>query len=415
MTDENSNETKSKSKSNEKSESESESNTLQLEKFNKIITDFSNDLLITFPELQDKINELNSDSTNSNTNTSNNTTYNYCVEMYPKIFFEILYENASLFENDCFLLPNINFSLLMKESISEKTKKTIWKYLQLILFCVLEKVNSAKSFGDTSKIFEGVEGEELHKKIAETMNEMKNLFVDSSNTEGFENMGMDPEKMKTHLDELMNGKIGTLAKEIAEEASKTIGNEEEFIQNVMKNPQKILSLVKNIGGKLEEKISSGQVKESELLEEATQIMDKIQDIPGLKEMMSKMGLNGKMDFKGMANKMQQHMKGSKTKERLQKKRETNLKEKEAKSNVKEKETFISQTTEDTFVVKIGESPQKSTKRKKKVKKVKKVKSGIINEKDTICKNKIIDENEIINENEIIDENEIINENEIISE
>ena len=229
--------TDEKSVPNEKSEK------LQLEKFNKIITDFSNDLIITFPELKDKINEL--------IPNNDNNTYNYCVDMYPKIFFEILYENSSLFEKDCFLLPNINFTLLMKESISEKTKKTIWKYLQLILFCVLEKVNSAKSFGDTSKIFEGVEGEELHKKIAETMNEMKHLFVDSSNTDTFEHM--DPEKMKTHLDELMNGKIGTLAKEIAEEAAKTIGNEEEFIQNVMKNPQKILSLVKNIGGKLEEK------------------------------------------------------------------------------------------------------------------------------------------------------------------
>jgi len=397
-------------KSNEKDSNE-KSETLQLEKFNKIITDFSNDLLITFPELQDKINELN------NSDSNNTTTYTYCVDMYPKIFFEILYENSSLFEKDCFLLPNINFTLLMKESISEKTKKTIWKYLQLILFCVLEKVNSAKSFGDTSKIFEGVEGEELHKKIAETMNEMKHLFVDSSNTEGFENMDMDPEKMKTHLDELMNGKIGTLAKEIAEEAAKTIGNEEEFIQNVMKNPQKILSLVKNIGGKLEEKISSGQVKESELLEEATQIMDKIQDIPGLKEMMSKMGLNGKMDFKGMANKMQQHMKGSKTKERLQKKRETNLKEKEAKSNmnvnanvteVKEKEAFISQTTEDTFVVKIGDSPQKSTKRKKKVKKVKRVKNVNIN---VNVKSENIDEN--IDEIDTINMDENINE--IISE
>jgi hypothetical protein len=161
---------------------------------------------------------------------------------------------------------------------------------------------------------------------------------------------MDPEKMKSHLDELMNGKIGTLAKEIAEEAKNSIGDEKEFMQNVMKNPQKILSLVKNIGGKLEEKISSGQVKESELLEEATQIMDKIQDIPGLKEMMTKMGLNGKMDFKAMANKMQQHMKGSKTKERLQKKREE-----------KQKAAEVKQKSQDTFVVKIGDSPQQTQK------------------------------------------------------
>jgi hypothetical protein len=155
-----------------------------------------------------------------------------------------------------------------------------------------------------------------------------------------------------------------------------------------------LSLVKNIGGKLEEKISSGQVKESELLEEATQIMDKIQDIPGLKEMMAKMGLNGKMDFKAMANKMQQHMQGSKTKERLQKKRENRSKEKETR-DTKEKETKetketkemqkaadIKQTSEDTFVFKIGESPQKSTKKKKKNKKKNKEDSNEIKKETT---------------------------------
>jgi hypothetical protein len=329
------------------------------EKFTKIITDFSNDLILTFPELKASIDEI-----------EHLNAYNHCVEMYPKIFFEILYENDTLFEKECFLLPGINFTLIMKENISEKTKKTIWKYLQLILFSILEKINSNKSFGDTSKIFEGIEEQELHKKIAETMEEMKNLFVDSETGEdaSFGGIDMDPEKMKSHLDDLMNGKIGTLAKEIAEEAKKTIGDEKEFMETVMKNPQKILSLVKNIGGKLEEKISSGQVKESELLEEATQIMDKIQDIPGLKEMMAKMGLNGKMDFKAMANKMQQHMKGTKTKERLQKKRENReneRNEKKACENVEKAD--IKQTGEDTFVVKIGESPQKSNKKKKKKK------------------------------------------------
>ena len=347
------------------------------EKFTKIINDFTNDLILTFPELKPPIDEIIKNCSK---------TYDHCIEMFPKIFFEILYENETLFEKECFLLPGINFTLIMKENITEKTKKTIWKYLQLILFCILEKINSNKSFGETSKIFEGVEEEELHKKIAQTMEEMKNLFVDSESDCSGEPIDMDPEKMKSHLDDLMNGKIGTLAKEIAEEAKKSIGDEKEFMENVMKNPQKILSLVKNIGGKLEEKISSGQVKESELLEEATQIMDKIQDIPGLKEMMAKMGLNGKMDFKAMANKMQQHMKGSKTKERLQKKRENRNNEKEATAQkqshsqpVESLKTDIKQTSEDTFVVKIGDSPQKSNKKKKKKKKADKNENEVKNE------------------------------------
>jgi hypothetical protein len=226
------------------------------------------------------------------------------------------------------------------------------------------------------------------------MEEMKNLFVDvSAEDASGTGIDMDPEKMKSHLDELMNGKIGTLAKEIAEEAKNSIGDEKEFMQTVMKNPQKILSLVKNIGGKLEEKISSGQVKESELLEEATQIMDKIQDIPGLKEMMAKMGLNGKMDFKAMANKMQQHMKGSKTKERLQKKREMKQTERKQTQPQAQEPVDIKQTSEDTFVFKVGESPQKSTKRKNKNKKKKPKGSNEPKENDVSVQSAVESSNE----------------------
>ena len=82
-----------------------------------------------------------------------------------------------------------------------------------------------------------------------------------------------------------------------------------------------MNIVKNIGNKLEEKFKSGEIKESELLDEAHQIMGKKHDMPGLKNMMKNMGLNpnGKFDFKGMAGKMQQNMKQAKTKERMQEK------------------------------------------------------------------------------------------------
>ena len=310
------------------------------EKFNQIISDFKKDLLITFPELSLSIGESDMLA--------------HCSEMYPKIFFEILYENEKLFETPCFLLPNIDFSILMKDaSVTDKTKKTIWKYLQLIMFSVLEKLNTKDSFGDTSKIFEGVKEEELHKKIAETMEGMKDFFTDASDASN----NFNPDDFKTHLDGLMNGKIGSLAKEIAAEAASSIGNQEEFMQNIMKNPQKILSLVKDIGGKLEDKIKNGDVKQSELLEEATQIMDKMKDMPGLKEMMSKMGMNGNIDFKAMANKMEQSMKFAKTKERMNKKREANITKKD----------------ENTFVVKVDDTTQQKSQKPKKAKRNKKKK------------------------------------------
>jgi hypothetical protein len=323
------------------------------EKFSQIILEFKMDLLNTFPELESALK------------ISDDEIFAHCSEVYPKIFFELLYENMTLFKEPMFLLPNIDFTILMNENVTEKTKKTIWKYLQMLLFSVVEQVDSKESFGDTSKLFEAIKEEDLQKKIMESMDEMKNLFSGdfSNNMSDMSGDFMDGEKLKSHLDGLMNGKIGNLAKEIASEASKELGdieNPEEFMSSLMKNPKKIMDLVKNIGGKLEDKIKKGDLKESELLEEAKEIMEKMKDMPGLKEMMSKMGMGGKMDFKGMANKLQESLKMSKTKERLNKKREERAKAK-MPDDVK-----VTQTDQDTFVVNVdGTKPKKSKGKKKK--------------------------------------------------
>jgi hypothetical protein len=183
------------------------------------------------------------------------------------------------------------------------------------------------------------------------MEEMKGLF-DFSDASGIPEQ-FDTENLKSHLDGLMDGKIGALAKEIAGEATSElegIEDKEEFMKTLMKNPAKILDLVKNIGSKLEDKIKKGDLKESELLEEASQIMEKMQDIPGMKEMMGKMGMGGKVDFKAMSNKIQENLRKSKTKERLNKKREERAAEK----------VNITQKSENTFVVKVDDSvPEKS--------------------------------------------------------
>jgi hypothetical protein len=334
------------------------------EKFSQVWKDLKADLLLTFPELADKLT------------FDEDTLFTHCKEIYPKLFFELLYENDSLFDEQRMLLPNIDFSVLMKDpQVTEKTQKTIWKYLQLLLFSVMENIDSKEKIGDTSKLFEAIHQEDLHKKISETMEEMKGLFdfPDISGSETGTQMPFDAENLKSHLDGLMDGKIGALAKEIAGEAGAEldgIEDKEEFMKNLMKNPAKIMDLVKNIGTKLEDKIKKGDLKESELLEEASTIMDKMKDIPGMKEMMSKMGMGGKIDFKAMSNKIQENLKKSKMKDRLNKKREERAQEKNAASAAtQDPNVNITQKSDDTFVVKVDDSvPIKSKKSKKKGKK-----------------------------------------------
>ena len=85
------------------------------DKFNQIIIDFKKDLVTTFPELSAKLE------------VEYSVTYKHCSEMFPKIFFEVLYENDTLFKEPCFLLPDIDFTLLMTDKdVSDKTKKTIY-------------------------------------------------------------------------------------------------------------------------------------------------------------------------------------------------------------------------------------------------------------------------------------------------
>ena len=106
--------------------------------------------------------------------------YKFCKEVYPKQFFDILYQNEEIFNDKLELLPNIDFSKLWKEDITDATKATIWKYLQLILFSIIAELKSDEPFGDTAKLFEAINQDEFKQKIEETIGEMENLFKQNS-------------------------------------------------------------------------------------------------------------------------------------------------------------------------------------------------------------------------------------------
>ena len=63
-----------------------------------------------------------------------------------------------------------NFKDLWKCNITDRTRETIWKYLQLMLFCVIKSVDDGNTFGDTAKLFEAINSNDLHEKLEETLN-----------------------------------------------------------------------------------------------------------------------------------------------------------------------------------------------------------------------------------------------------
>ena len=160
----------------------------------------------------------------------------------------------------------------------------------------------------------------------------------------------DPKEIQDHINNIMNGKLGELAKELAEETAKDFDLNEENIKDpkdifktLFKNPQKLMNLVKNVGNKLDEKMKSGDINESELLEEASNMFNNMKNVPGINnpnmkdlfnnfnigDMMKNMGMmppGGKFNQNAFNSKMEENLKSSKMKERMRTKLEANKKQ-----------------------------------------------------------------------------------------
>jgi len=297
--------------------------------FYKVVKDFIRDILGTFPELETSLTtEMKHIHTTTITDPldeslckSYNLVYDHVLKEFPLRFFDILYEKPELFQESRFFLPGIDFKTLWNENITEKTKNIIWKYLKLILLMI------HGGEGEHSKLFENINMDELKEKINESMKDIHNFF----DTENVPN----PEDMKEHLNGLMNGKIGSLAKEIAEESIGDINDPavaDTAFKNMFSNPTQMVGLMHNIGDKIDKKIKSGDIKESELMEEAMDMIGKMKDMPGMKhfeQMFNKFG-GGKMDLSAMQSQMNAKLSQAKLKERLQNKLKKKKEEAESK-------------------------------------------------------------------------------------
>lgn len=314
------------------------------ETFKTTIIDFTNDLTVTFPEYSGLWKKW------SNPDTSDadyKELFGYCLTVYPERFFDFLYQNNEMFEptseiNTRFL-PYVDFKMLFNcEGVTENTKKSMWKYLQLVMFTIVGSVKDKSNFGDSANLFEGINEEELQEKMKETFQGVSDFFskmnfdmneditkeddVDDTTkpstdektefnfdkTTGMPNM----ENLHEHLKGLFDGKIGRLAKNIAEEISGEFANilgedgdgpqtTKDVFQKMMKNPAKMMGLVKTIGDKIKKKMENGEISKDEIMAEAGDLLKKMKEMGGGGDDMQEM-------FKNFAKNMGMNMpKGAK--------------------------------------------------------------------------------------------------------
>ena len=346
--------------------------------FNKIINDFISDIVTTFPEYSGLIKRWWTrttvsveDETNPRAKAEVAFVFRHCVKVLPERFFDILYKNADIFNDDSIIntefLPGIVFKQLWKCDISDNTRETVWKYLQLILFSVIGSVHNSAELGDAAKLFEAINEDELKDKLAETMENMQSMFDnftkknvdgegdkegegdaedqgegDSASKEGMPNV----DDIHKHINSMMEGKLGKLAMELAEETAAELDldideskDAKDVFQKLFKNPGKLMSMVKNIGGKIETKIKSGEIKESELMSEGMDLLNQMKNMPGMgdmSKMFSQMGIPGlgkntKVNMGAMESQLNKNMKAAKMRERMKAKAASNMNQAAASS------------------------------------------------------------------------------------
>ena len=381
--------------------------------FQTIILDFLRDIASSFPEYDEVLSPYlgYSHEMKPMPDELYIELYSHCRGVYPIRFFDILYKNESLFASEVSdaskvngassagatnnangadkaqasseasveFLPGVDFrEIWATEDITENTKDIIWKYLQLILFSIVNNLSDMGSFGDTAKLFEAIDNNELKTKLEEVISEMGSMFGNAAmgdasgvhdkfkNTNDFMNQAFenanegnatdqqsgggsagtapsmpDASSIHEHLSSILNGKIGMLAKEIAEETAADLNLDMEnetsmngVFQKLLKNPGKLSGIIKTVGSKLDAKLKSGELKESEIMQEASELMSKMKNMPGmnnLASMLSKMGMTmpggggggmgggGKVNFGAMQSQLNKNMKQAQMRERLLKK------------------------------------------------------------------------------------------------
>jgi hypothetical protein len=403
--------------------------------FQTIILDFLRDIDCSFPEYREVLEKYlgYSHEMKPMPDELYIELYSHCRAVYPVKFFDILYKNDSLFavsppapdaaapdagseQLPLEFLPGVDFrEIWATPDITSNTKDIIWKYLQLVLFSIVNNLSDMGSFGDTAKLFEAIDDNELKTKLEEVIGEMGSMFGNAADgnasgegagpgmdesfkkasefmNEAFAGAGAgaggtappmpDASSIHEHLSSILNGKIGMLAKEIAEETAADLNlnmeNETSMkgvFQQLLKNPGKLSGIIKTVGSKLDSKLKSGELKESEIMQEASELMSKMKSMPGmnnLASMLSKMGMNvpggmgggggGKVNFGAMQSQLNKNLKQAQMRERLLKK----VQDKQAAAaEAAAAAAAAVANPETTSVFKSGEKPAKTPRPKQK--------------------------------------------------
>ena len=257
-----------------------------IEYFNSNLKLFVLDIIKIFPDLKEDLTEYYSLIIESDTCNEDKFIKRYMRKLteYKDLISQ---KNNDLFNNTIHILKSVDFKELMaRDEVTDSIRETIWDYIQT-LFVIGETIVS-----DSNSIKQLVEN---FKKIRETDGDMSQLDANEENNEQddqvlemLKNLSEKTKETQENGDEINeelinNGLIGNLAKELAEdinidEFNLNIDDNSSSVNDVFSNlisgdnPMKFMNLIQNVGQKIQNKLSDGNIDQSKLVDEAQQMM-----------------------------------------------------------------------------------------------------------------------------------------------
>lgn len=243
------------------------------------------------------------------------------------------------------VLPGVEITNEIWNSLSDNTKKAIWEYLRILSICCFMEMG----FSDTSKPewMDEIMGE-MKKKLESTdfQNIIKKFMTFFKPGEGGKSDGLPAGLDKLFEngfpkipEKFLKGHMAKLAQEIVKDITpEDLGISQELINECEKNPSRAFDIlfqvfgnnpgiiqktIQKIGKRLQQKIMSGSIRPEEIAKEAEELMKEFSSNSSFVEMME--GIKGAFGFEDMDLARQAGREGSArllaVRERLRKKLE----------------------------------------------------------------------------------------------
>jgi hypothetical protein len=251
-----------------------------------LFSDFIRDLSKVFPEIKSSLYRNYEDCLVES---------DKCLSDFPKVkrFLELIgdYEkyivdkNLEFFDLEVEFLEEIRFNRLWEKNISNKTRESIWKYLQTFQ---LISINLKSS----EALNAALEGDKIDKSALKDIKKMQKL---SEEVQSKNNTNEGENELDQMLGGLMDSGIGEIAKEVAQDldVESMFGNVDENsnpmeLMAQLMNPDKMGAIFNNINSVMEQKMASGELTQEGLKSEAEGMMGQMGENPMFKNMMQGM-------------------------------------------------------------------------------------------------------------------------------